>query len=421
MDKLVIKGKKELKGTINISGAKNAALPMLSATILCGGEFLLKNFPRLRDITTFIRLLEGLGATVKKGEEQCIVDTTHLKEHEAPYDLVRTMRASVLVLGPLVARAGKARISLPGGCAIGERPINLHLQGLGLMGAKTTLKDGYVHVSAKRLKGANIYFDIQSVTATENLMMAASLAKGTTRLKNAAKEPEVVSLGEMLKLMGARIKGLGTSCIEIEGVKELQSVDCSVIPDRIEAGTYMMAVGAAGGKTLIKGVCPLHLEAPILKLRQMGLLIELNGDEILVQRKKRLSSVDVTTQPYPGFPTDLQAQIMTLMAISSETGLVTETIFENRFMHVAELRRMGADIKIKGQSATVTGVRELTGAPVMATDLRASASLVLAGLAAKGTTEVHRIYHLDRGYEAMEKKLEAVGARIKRVHSESPY
>lgn len=421
MEKLIIEGKRELKGAIKISGAKNAALPMLATTILCGGEFLLKNIPRLRDIATFIKLLEWLGATVKREEKECSVDTSHLREYEAPYDLVRTMRASVLILGPLVAREGKAKISLPGGCAIGERPINLHLQGLELMGAKTRLEDGYVLVDAKRLRGANIYFDIQSVTATENLMMAASLAKGITRLKNAAKEPEVVCLGEMLKLMGARIKGLGTSCIEIEGVKELKSVECSVIPDRIEAGTYMMAVGSAGGRVLIKGACPQHLEAPILKLRQMGLSIELDREEILVQKKKRLSAVDVTTQTYPGFPTDLQAQIMTLMAISSGTSMVTETIFENRFMHVAELRRMGADIKIDGKSATVTGVKELIGAPVMATDLRASASLVLAGLAAKGTTEVNRIYHLDRGYEAMEKKLEVVGARIKRVRSESPY
>ena len=416
MDKLVIEGRHPLKGTIRISGAKNAALPILAATLLTGGTFKLHNVPRLVDIKTFTDLLMDLGVAVKfvrdKDSNFIDIDSSKLSDHEAPYDLVRKMRASILVLGPLMT--GKARVSLPGGCAIGARPIDLHLKGLELMGAKLRLKKGYVEATAGRLKGARIYFDTPSVTGTENLMMAAVLAKGTTVLGNAAREPEVVALGEMLIHMGARIRGLGSESIEIQGVSELSPVDWEIIPDRIEAGTYMMAVGAAGGELIIKNVRADNLEAVISKLRSAGLRIETDNTRIFVKKNGRLHSVDVKTLPYPGFPTDLQAQIMVLMALAGGLSVITETIFENRFMHVAELRRLGADIKAEGRSAIIRGVRDLNGAPVMATDLRASASLVLAGLAARNTTTISRVYHLDRGYEDLENKLAAVEAKIRR-------
>lgn len=436
MDQLKIEGGHSLKGEIRISGAKNAALPVLAATILTGGPFHIDNCPRLRDINTFLTLLKGLGVAVSEMERPLVrdpggdegrniralyIDSSGLSNHEAAYDLVRTMRASILVLGPLVTRTGKARISLPGGCAIGARPIDLHLKGLEKMGARLRLKEGYVEASASRLKGAEIYFDTPTVTGTENLMMAATLAKGVTVLKNAAREPEVAHLGEMLNLMGARISGLGTPTITIEGVNELRPVAWRIIPDRIEAGTYMMAVGAAGGELTIRDMRTEHLQAVISKLRCAGLQIDGAGDQVFVKKKGRLQSVDIKTLPYPGFPTDLQAQMMVLMAIAEGLSVITETIFENRFMHVAELKRLGADIKIEGRSAIVRGVRELNGAPVMATDLRASASLVLAGLAAKGKTIISRVYHLDRGYEEMEKKLSAAGAKIKREKAETPY
>ncbi len=426
MDKLVIEGGRPLKGSIKVSGAKNAALPMLAATLLTEGRFTFVNLPRLRDVHTFLRLLEELGAEIDfesygKADAPVSIDTSSLASYEASYDLVRTMRASILVLGPLLSRSCQARVSLPGGCAIGERPVDMHLKGLERMGTKLNLKEGYVEAKCKRLKGAKIYFDIPTVTGTENIMMAAATAKGTTILKNAAREPEVAALGNMLNAMGARISGLGTATIVIEGVKKLRPVEYSVIPDRIEAGTFVMAVGAAGGSLKIEQADPSHLEAVLSKLKQAGLKIKTGKDWIYVECKRRLKSVDVKTMPYPGFPTDLQAQIMALMATASGLSVITETIFENRFMHVAELKRMGADIKTEGRSAVVRGIKSLHGAPVMATDLRASASLVLAGLGAEGRTEIHRIYHLDRGYQAIEKKLASVGADIRREKADMPY
>lgn len=424
MDILKIEGKNHLKGNITISGAKNAALPALAATILCGGDFNVSNIPNLKDILTFLQVLKDLGAETDESgmsRNNLIVNTAKLTGFEANYDLVRTMRASVLALGPLMSRIGKARISLPGGCAIGARPINLHLKGLELMGAKLQLKEGYVEAKSSRLKGADIYFDNVTVTGTENLMMAAVCAKGKTVLKNAAREPEVVFLGEMLLQMGSKIKGLGTSTIEIEGVKELKPVDIKIIPDRVETGTYIMAVGACGGELIIENTRPLYLQAVFAKLREMGLIIEENNDSIFVRKKANLQSVDVKTMPYPGFPTDLQAQLMVLLVLSNGLGVINETIFENRFMHVAELLRMGADIRVEGNRAVVKGVKELIGAPVMATDLRASACLVIAGLAAKGKTSISRIYHLDRGYEQMENKLSAVGAKIIREKNRQHY
>jgi len=417
MEYLEIKGGSALSGTVRISGAKNAALPMLAATLLAGGSFEINQVPDLQDVRTLLKLLKELGVELEKTKDSSLViDSSKLESFEAPYDLVRRMRASVLVLGPLVARLGRARVSLPGGCAIGARPIDFHLKGLELMGAKLEIREGFVEARAKRLKGAHIYFDIPSVTGTENLMMAACLAKGNTVLENAAKEPEVVALGKMLKDMGAEIRGLGTSTIFIEGTKELRPVSCTIIPDRIEAGTYLMAAGAAGGELVIENCVPEHLETVIIKLKAAGLKIKvIDADKLKVKRRGRLRSVDIKTQPYPGFPTDLQAQIMVLMATAERLSVITETIFENRFMHVAELKRLGADIRVEGRSAIVKGVKYLLGAPVMATDLRASASLVLAGLAAKGTTVVQGLEHLDRGYERMDEKLLSVGARIRRI------
>ncbi len=417
MEYLEIKGGRSLSGTVRISGAKNAALPILSATLLAGGGFEIDQVPDLQDVRILLRLLKELGVEVKdKGPSGLLLDSEKLESFEAPYDLVRRMRASVLVLGPLVARLGRARVSLPGGCAIGARPIDFHLKGLELMGAKLEIREGFVEARAKRLIGAHIYFDVPSVTGTENLMMAACLAKGKTVLENAAKEPEVVALGEMLREMGAGISGLGTGTIVVEGSRELRPVYCKIIPDRIEAGTYLMAAGAAGGELVIENCIPEHLETVIIKLKAAGLKIKEAGPgRIKVKKRGRLKSVDVKTQPYPGFPTDLQAQIMVLMATAGKLSVVTETIFENRFMHVAELKRLGADIRVEGRSAIVRGVKYLYGAPVMATDLRASACLVLAGLAARGTTLVQGLEHLDRGYEKMDEKLAALGARIRRV------
>jgi len=424
MDVLKIEGKNHLKGKVSISGAKNAALPALAATILCGGNFNITNIPNLKDIITFLELLKELGAETDQdgiSQNKLTVNTLKLTGYEANYELVRTMRASVLVLGPLMSRFGRARISLPGGCAIGARPINLHLKGLELMGAKLQLKEGYVEAKCSRLKGAEIYFDNVTVTGTENLMMAGVCAKGKSILKNAAREPEVVFLGDILLQMGAKIKGLGTSTIEIEGVKELIPVDIKIIPDRVETGTYIMAVGACGGEITIENSQPMYLQAVFAKLREMGLVIEEHDSSVFVRKKVTLQSVDVKTMPYPGFPTDLQAQLMVLLAISNGLGVINETIFENRFMHVAELQRMGADIRVEGNRAIVKGVKELTGAPVMATDLRASACLVIAGLSAKGKTSISRIYHLDRGYEKMEDKLSEIGAKITRERTKQRY
>ncbi|MBI4653992.1 MAG: UDP-N-acetylglucosamine 1-carboxyvinyltransferase [Nitrospirae bacterium] len=415
MDKLLIKGGVRLKGEVLIEGAKNAALPIMTAALLSSGENIISNIPHLKDIATMGALLKQLGVDFHIENGKVSLNTEKITSIEAPYSLVKTMRASVLVLGPLLARMGEVRVSLPGGCAIGARPINLHLMGLQKMGAEITLSEGYVIARAKKLKGASIYFDIPTVTGTENLMMAAVLADGITILENAAMEPEVVDLANALISMGANIEGAGTSVIKLKGVNSLRPVNHSIIPDRIETGTFMIAAGITGGEIKIKGCNFSHLDSIVIKLKEAGLTIDKEDDGVIVKGPERLSSVDVKTMPYPGFATDMQAQFMALMSIADGTSLITESIFENRFMHVAELKRMGADIKVQGSLATVKGVASLTGAPVMATDLRASASLVLAGLAAKGTTIVERVYHLDRGYEKIEEKLTPLGAKIKRV------
>ncbi len=413
MDKLVVEGGVPLQGEIAVSGAKNATLPLMAATLLASGQHKLSNTPRLRDIRTMGRLLEHMGAACEH-DDLMTIDTGSVQKPEAPYELVKTMRASVLVLGPLVARHGCARVSLPGGCAIGARPINLHLEALKQMGAEVLLEEGYVIARARELKGATITFEQVTVTGTENILMAASLAKGATRLVNAAREPEIVALADYLNTMGARIEGAGTSQITIEGVRELTppADPFPVIPDRIEAGTYLIAAGITGGAITLTHCSPEHLQALIEKLRSAGLTIETGPDRIQVRSNGPIRSIDVKTYPFPGFPTDMQAQFMALMTLGDGVSFIVEQIFENRFMHALELTRMGARIELDGRSAMVRGVKGLSGAPVMATDLRASASLVLAALAAKGITSISRIYHLDRGYESMETKLSQVGARI---------
>jgi UDP-N-acetylglucosamine 1-carboxyvinyltransferase len=415
MEKIVIEGGHPLEGTVAVSGAKNAALPILVSALLTEGWNTFDNVPDLRDIRTIKNLLTDLGAEVATSGGVVKVDTSKLNSHEAPYDLVRTMRASVLVLGPLLARLGRARVSLPGGCAIGARPINLHLNGLEELGAVISLKEGYVEAETQSLKGAEIYFDMVTVTGTENLMMAAVLAKGKTTLRNAAREPEVVALAEVLNRMGARIAGAGTPVIEITGVETLKPTSYTIIPDRIETGTFMVAAGVTRGNIKIEGCEPDYLQAVINKLRQAGITVEQEGDGLRVIGAETISSTDMKTLPYPGFPTDMQAQFMVLMCLANGLSVISETIFENRFIHVSELQRMGADITVSGTSAVVKGGTGLTGAPVMATDLRASASLILAGLAAKGTTEVSRVYHIDRGYESIEKKLAQLGGHVERV------
>jgi UDP-N-acetylglucosamine 1-carboxyvinyltransferase len=415
MQSIVIEGGKRLSGEVKISGAKNSALPILCATLLAPGDNVISNVPVLRDISTMGKLLENLGAKVEHADSVFHINTQHLTNDEAPYDLVKTMRASVLVLGPLVARQGKAKVSLPGGCAIGARPINLHLAGLREMGAEVEIEHGYVVASAKRLKGARIYLDTPTVTGTENLMMAATLANGKTVLENAACEPEVTDLASCLTSMGAKIRGAGTDRIEVEGVEGLSPAKYSVMPDRIETGTYLAAGAITGGELKVTGCAPAHSVALLTKLRECGLEIETGGDWIRLRTNGRPRAVDIKTLPYPGFPTDMQAQFMALMCVADGLSVITETVFENRFMHIAEIRRMGADIKVRGNAAVVQGVKHLFGAPVMATDLRASASLVVAALAAKGSSEISRVYHLDRGYENMEQKLQGIGARIKRV------
>jgi UDP-N-acetylglucosamine 1-carboxyvinyltransferase len=414
MDKIVMIGGKRLQGEVRISGAKNAALPILASALLVGGWNTFHNIPDLMDIKTIKKLLRSLGVEIE-GEETLRINAGGITQCEASYDLVRKMRASILVLGPLVARMGEARVSLPGGCAIGARPVNLHIKALRELGAEVTLKDGYVEAKASRLKGAEIYFDISTVTGTENIMMAATLADGTTVLKNAAREPEIVNLAEVLIGMGARIHGAGTDVMVIEGVESLHPVEAAVIPDRIEAGTFLIAAGITGGDIRILGCNPLHLDALIARLRDAGMRIDATAESLRAAGGTALRSVDVKTLPYPGFPTDLQAQIMALMSIASGRSVITETVFENRFMHVSEMMRMGADIVIQGKNAIVRGVPKLHGAPVMATDLRASASLILAGLAAEGTTVLSRVYHIDRGYQQIEKKLSALGADIRRI------
>jgi UDP-N-acetylglucosamine 1-carboxyvinyltransferase len=415
MDKIVIEGGERLIGEVEVSGSKNATLPIFTACLLSEGENLFHNVPNLRDVDTIVKVLKNLGVKISEEGNTYRIHAAEVFGDEAPYDLVKTMRASILVLGPLVARMRNAKVSLPGGCAIGARPINLHLMGLEAMGAEIELRHGYIEAKADRLKGANISFDTVTVTGTENLMMAATLARGKTTLQNAAMEPEVVDLANVLNKMGAKIGGAGTSLIEIEGVESLHGVEHRIVPDRIEAGTLMVAAGLTRGNIKILE-CPLsEMEMVVHKLRESGMEIEPEGDGVRAVGMKRIRSVDVKTQPYPGFPTDMQAQFMVLMSLARGLSVICETIFENRFIHVSELRRMGADIRIQGDSAIIQGVEGLSGAPVMATDLRASASLILAGLAAEGVTEVSRVYHLDRGYEGLDKKLSRLGADVKRV------
>ncbi len=423
MDAILIRGNRPLQGQIRVSGAKNAALPILCATLLSDGASILRNVPNLKDIETTSALLRFLGRDVTLDlPEVRVQPATREANPEAPYDLVRQMRASVLVLGPLLARYGRARVSLPGGCAIGARPVDQHLMGLEALGAKIAVEHGYIHAEAPRLRGAEVVFDMQTVTGTENLMMAAALARGRTTLVNAACEPEVEELGRVLNKMGARVDGAGTSVIHIEGRDELLPFDHAIIADRIEAGTFMAAVGAAGGDVLLENAPLESLEPVVVKLRKARVEIEREGPHVRVRRLDRLSPVDVATAPHPGFPTDMQAQFMAMMCVAGGRSVLTETVFENRFMHVPELSRMGARIETHSNTAIVEGVRQLSGASVMATDLRASASLVIAGLVAEGETLVRRVYHLDRGYEQIEKKLKGVGADVSRVKvsSEEP-
>jgi len=417
VDKLVITGGRPLNGEVRISGAKNAALPIVAATLLAETPMTVTNVPHLQDITTSMELLSQMGVELTIGERMTIeVNASTISNPVAPYELVKTMRASILVLGPLLARCGKADVSLPGGCAIGSRPVNLHIDGLRAMGAEIEVKNGIVHAKADRLKGATIVFEIVTVTGTENLMMAAALAEGTTILENAAREPEVVDLANCLIAMGAKISGAGTSKIVIEGVEKLQGAEYSVQPDRIETGTFLVAAAITGGKVKARDTDPTLLDAVLQKLRDAGAEITLGDDWIeLDMHGKRAKAVDVHTAPYPAFPTDMQAQFMALNCVAEGAGVVRETIFENRFMHVQELQRMGASIAVEGNTAMVRGVDKLTGAPVMATDLRASASLIIAALAAEGETHVDRIYHVDRGYQNIEEKLQGLGARIQRV------
>jgi UDP-N-acetylglucosamine 1-carboxyvinyltransferase len=421
MEKLVIEGGVPLHGEVKISGAKNAALPLMAATLLTPGIHILRNVPDLRDTRTFLRLLAHLGATSERDGDILHVDTTSISGVEAPYNLVKTMRASVLVLGPLLARLGRAKVSLPGGCAIGARPINFHIMGLERLGVSCTLEGGYVDAHCpEKMQGAVIYFDVSSVTGTENLLMAAVLAEGTTVIKNAAREPEIGNLIDMLNGMGAHIEGRDSDRLTVRGVSRLHPADCTIIPDRIEAGTYLLAIAASGGSGKVVGCNPGHLPALLEKLRCAGVDVEEGRNSIGVgwrggrQASPFLNSVDIKTLPYPGYPTDLQAQFMALMTLGSDICVITETIFENRFMHVAELQRMGARIRIDGHSAVVSGrgMHGLCGAPVMATDLRASSSLVIAALAASGRTDISRIYHLERGYEKLVEKLSALGARV---------
>jgi UDP-N-acetylglucosamine 1-carboxyvinyltransferase len=416
LQKIVIRGGARLVGETRVSGSKNAALPILASSLLARGKSIYRNVPGLGDVRTMGRLLGRLGAGVSETVKGVAhVDTADIASHEAPYDLVKTMRASVLVLGPLVARYGRARVSLPGGCAIGARPIDQHLKGLAAMGARIDLEHGYVNARARRLRGATIVFDVVTVTGTENLMMAAALARGRTTLENAAREPEVEELGRVLNKMGARVRGAGTSLVTVEGVDELHPIEHSVIPDRIEAGTLLVAAAITRGDVLVRDCLPEHLEAVIAKLRAAGAEIVAEGDGIRVRGKSEFRPADISTQPFPGFPTDMQAQFMVLMTRARGQSVLAETIFENRYMHVPELQRMGADIVVEGRTAVVRGPSKLTGATVMATDLRASACLVLAGLIAEGKTEILRIYHLDRGYDRLDKKLRALGADVRRA------
>jgi UDP-N-acetylglucosamine 1-carboxyvinyltransferase len=415
MDKLVIEGGIPLVGEVRVSGAKNAALPILCASLLTPEPLALLNVPRLNDVRTMRSLLTQMGVVVEQGEDALTLSAGDVEWPLAPYELVKTMRASILALGPLLARCGEARVSLPGGCAIGLRPVDQHLKGLQAMGAEIDLDHGYIDAKAKRLTGVQFVFEVVTVTGTENLMMAATLAEGVTILENAAREPEVIDLAECLGAMGARITGAGSDRIVIEGVPRLSGATHAIMPDRIETGTYLVAAAAAGGRIALRGARADTLQAVLEKLVEAGAKIDCEDDTIRIERRGGLKSVNLRTAPYPGFPTDMQAQLMAMMTVSDDTSVITETIFENRMMHVQELKRLGADIEVEGSAAIVKGVPHLTAATVMATDLRASACLVIAGLMAEGRTTVERIYHLDRGYEKIEEKLSALGARIQRV------
>jgi UDP-N-acetylglucosamine 1-carboxyvinyltransferase len=420
VDKIIVQGGRRLEGEVTVSGSKNAALPILISSLLTAEPCVYQAIPNLADIHTTLRLLSGLGVKLDReawarGGGDLTLQAEAVGKLEASYDLVKTMRASFLVMGPLLARFGEARVSTPGGCAIGARPVNLHLKGLEALGATIEQTHGYIVARAARLRGAKIYLDLPSVGATENLLMAAALAEGTTVIENAAKEPEIEDLAAALNKMGARIDGAGRDIIKIEGVSDLHGVTHRVIPDRIEAGSFVIAGALSGGEISVKGARPAHLEAFLIKLKEAGLTLSADENSIKVRGDGKLKSVDVTTLPYPGFSTDLQAQMMVLMAVADGVSVITETIFENRFMHAQELDRMGAHIRLEGNHAVVRGVKELSGAPVMASDLRASVALILAGLVAGGTTEISRVYHLDRGYERIEQKLSKLGARIERV------
>lgn len=415
MQKLAIQGGTPLHGEVRISGAKNAALPIMCASLLTADDFLLTNLPDMHDVATMAKLLQHIGVRISNDTQSTHFNGANLDQLEAPYDMVKTMRAAILVLGPLVARFGEARVSLPGGCAIGSRPVDLHIKGLQAMGAEIHIEHGYIHATAKRLKGARICFDLVSVTGTENLMMAATLADGITILENAAREPEVVDLANCLIAMGAKITGAGSDIIHIEGVEKLHGAAHDVMPDRIESGTFLVAAAAAGGNITLTHSRADSFDNVLDKLREAGAIITVSDDKINLVMKQRPKAINVRTAPYPAFPTDMQAQFMAMNTIAQGSSIVVETIFENRFMHVQELRRLGAQIDVEGNTAVIQGCEHLEGAAVMATDLRASASLVIAGLVAQGETIIDRIYHLDRGYEKLEAKLSALGAQIRRL------
>ena len=415
MDKIRIIGGTPLRGVVEVGGAKNAALPILAASLLGGGDCVIDHVPQVRDLVTMGKLLALLGVEVQTEGGRVMLEASQVQSVEAPYDLVKTMRASILALGPLLARLGEAKVSLPGGCAIGTRPVSLHLKGLAMMGAEIQVEHGYIHAKARRLKGARIDLDFPTVTGTENLIMAACLAEGTTSLHHVAREPEISDLCTFLTKRGAKILGAGTDTITIEGVSELHGATHWVIPDRVEAGTLVMAGAITGGDVMIKGCVTDHLGTMFTKIQEMGVELAENAEGVRVRRPAPLQAVEVKTLPYPGFPTDLQAQMMALMSVAEGTSVMTETIFEGRFLHVPELHRMGASIEVDGPHAVVKGISALTGAEVMASDLRASAGLVLAGLAAEGETNVSRVYHLDRGYERLEEKLQALGGHVQRI------
>ena len=415
-EKFIIIGGKRLEGRVKISGAKNSALSIMAATLLTKDICILRNIPHLTDVDIMAEVIRKLGVKVEwRGDNTLYIDSNNFNNYEAPYELVKKMRASILVMGPLLARLNKAKISLPGGCAIGARPVDFHIKGFETLGAQVEVEGGYIKAEVNKLKGDDIYLDFPSLGATENIMMAASLAEGVTKIENAAKDPEVVELGNFLIKMGTKIEGLGTDLIKIEGVKELNGVDYRIISDRIEAGTYMIAAAITGGDILVEKIDPLLLKPVIVKLEEAGVKITQNKDSIKVIGPNRINAVDIKTLPFPGFPTDIQPQFMALTCVAKGTSVITETVFENRFAHTGDLIRMGADIKVEGHSAIIKGVNKLSAAPVMASDLRGGAALILAGLVAEGTTELSRIYHLDRGYVKLEEKLTSLGADIRRV------